>query len=32
MVQCLLNSENISAKDLVELEAMIEAKKKSTMK
>ncbi len=32
MVQCLLNSENISAKDLAELEAMIEAKKKSTRK
>lgn len=32
MVQCLLNSESISAKDLAELEAMIEAKKKSTRK
>lgn len=32
MVQCLLNSENLSAKDLAELEAMIEAKKKSTRK
>ena len=32
MVQCLLNSENISAKDLAELEAMIETKKKSTRK
>jgi BlaI family penicillinase repressor len=32
MVQCLLNSENLSAQDLAELEAMIEAKKKSTKK
>jgi BlaI family penicillinase repressor len=32
MVQCLLNAENLSAKDLAELEAMIEAKKKSTRK
>jgi BlaI family penicillinase repressor len=32
MVQCLLNTENLSARDLAELEAMIEAKKKSTRK
>jgi len=32
MAQCLLNSQNISAKDLAELEARIEAKKKFTRK
>ena len=32
MVQCLLNTEHVSAKDLAELEAMIEAKKKSAKK
>lgn len=32
MVQCLLKTENLSAKDLAELEAIIEAKKKSARK
>ncbi|HYG33352.1 MAG TPA: BlaI/MecI/CopY family transcriptional regulator [Clostridia bacterium] len=32
MVQCLLNAGNISAKDLAELEALIEEKKKETKK
>jgi predicted transcriptional regulator len=30
MVQCLLNTEKLSAKDLAELEALIETKKKSS--
>jgi predicted transcriptional regulator len=32
MVQCLLDTENLSSGDLAELEAMIEAKKKSARK
>jgi BlaI family penicillinase repressor len=32
MVQCLLNTENLSARELAELEAMIEAKRKSARK
>jgi BlaI family penicillinase repressor len=32
MVQCLLNAEDLSAKDLAELEALIEAKRKSAKK
>src|SRR5258707_1181170 len=32
MVQCLLNTDNLSAKELAELEALIEAKKKGAKK
>ncbi len=32
MVQCLLNTERLSAKDLAELEALIEAKKRGAKK